>query len=229
MAIVKKYRSEVYDIKHPFSDIYVVSFKSDEKPYKYLPGQFLHLALDDYNPSEPWPESRCFSMQSCDEDEFLKITYSVKGAFTGRMAKELAPGRMICLKLPYGELFTKPHSKESAVFVAGGTGITPFLSLFGSSGFSLYANPVLYLGVRSAGYNIYGPELEKSGLINKSFRINIECQDSEGMLDIERIYNDNGGGSVYFISGPPLMTGNFKKFLLSKGLGTDMIRTDDWE
>jgi len=38
-------------------------------------------------------------------DHSLKITYSVKGVFTKRMASELFMGKEVWLKLPYGDLF----------------------------------------------------------------------------------------------------------------------------
>jgi ferredoxin-NADP reductase len=148
MALIKKYHSSVAEIQNPLTDIYTVSFRSMEKPYKYLPGQFLHLALDPYDPSSQWPESRCFSMQTNGLDELIKITYSVKGVFTKRMASELSPGKEVWLKLPYGELFSKPHPRENTVFIAGGTGVTPYLSLFTDSSFREYKNPKLYLGVK---------------------------------------------------------------------------------
>ena len=229
MAIIKKYKSEVVDITEPFIGIYVVSLKSLEKPYKYSPGQFLHLALDNYDPSFPWPESRCFSMQSSEQDPLIKITYAAKGSFTNRMAKELTAGKQIYLKLPYGELFTRPHSKVKTVFIAGGTGVTPYLSLFTSGGFTDYQGPKLYLGVRDKNYSIYDRELTKSKDNNPSFKIVMRYQDSEGMLSIEKIFNENGASSTYFISGPPVMIKNFKKYLLEQKIPEDQIRTDDWE
>lgn len=229
MAIVKKYRSEVVDIKMPFESIYVVSFKSLEKAYKFHPGQFLHLALDDYNPSLPWPQSRCFSIQTSESEDILRITYAVQGSFTKRMAKELAVGKQIYLKLPYGELFTKPHSKEKNVFIAGGTGITPFLSLFAHKDFASYLSPKLYLGVRSQAYAIYDNEIREAQALNPSFVSQIVCQDKEGMLSIEKIFAQHGQESVYFISGPPIMIRLFKKYLLDHQVAEDNVRTDEWE
>jgi predicted ferric reductase len=229
MAIIKKYKSEILNIENVIEDVYVVTFKSIEKQYKYLPGQFLHLALDDYDPSMPWPESRCFSIQSNENDVFLKITFSVKGKFTKRMAEELKIGKVIYLKLPYGEIFSKEHDKNNAVFIAGGTGITPFLSLFTSAGFSYYKNPKLYLGLRNSGYNIYVDELKKANEINGSFDINIYFQDKIGILNIDDIFTENGKKSTYFVSGPPVMIKNFKTFLISEGVNETSVITDDWE
>ena len=70
MAIIKKYPAIVEDIRHLLPDIYTATFSSDKR-FKYKPGQFLHLALDEYDPSQAWPESRCFSMQSSPDDELV--------------------------------------------------------------------------------------------------------------------------------------------------------------
>ena len=77
MAIVKKYKAKVEQIINPLPDIYTVSFSSD-KEFKYLPGQFLYLALDNYDGIGQWPESRCFSMQSNMNEAQIKITFAVK-------------------------------------------------------------------------------------------------------------------------------------------------------
>jgi predicted ferric reductase len=229
MAIIKKYPSNVESVVRHFPGIYTVSFKSLDKPYKYLPGQFLHLALDEYDPSAQWPESRCFSMQTCDRESSIKITYSVKGIFTKRMSEELSEGKKVWLKMPYGELFTTKHPKENAVFIAGGTGVTPFLSLFTSDMFKEYLKPVLYLGVRNKNYHIYGKEIEAASAMNPSFRVFILDQEIDGMLDIGNIYNENREGLTFFISGPPVMIKNFKRFLLDKSIPECAVRTDEWE
>jgi predicted ferric reductase len=229
MAIIKKYKSEVQKIENPLPDIYVLSFKSLEKPFKYLPGQFLHLALDEYDPSMPWPESRCFSIQSSGNQESLKITYAVKGKFTKRMAEELKVGKCVYLKLPYGELFSKEHNKEKTVFIAGGTGITPFLSLFTNKQFNNYINPVLYFGVKNENYNLYKSEIEIAKQINFGFQIRIFEQESDGILNIEQIFKECGSLSTFFISGPPLMIRNFRNFLLSQNVTNENVKTDEWE
>lgn len=229
MALVKKYYVEVVDIQNPLKGIYVISFKSLLKPFTYLPGQFLHVTLDEYNPSRPWPESRCFSMQTNQDDEILKITYTVKGSFTERMERELEIGKCYWLKMPFGEIFYKGHNTENCVFIAGGTGITPFLSLFTSKEFCAYLSPVLYFGLRTEEYNIYESSFEKARKVNNSFGYNILFDDSAEQLDIKNIFEKHGTTSTYFLSGPPLMIKSFKEALLSFGVNDRDILTDDWE
>ncbi|MDP2866459.1 MAG: hypothetical protein Q8O90_09465 [Elusimicrobiota bacterium] len=227
--IVKKYRSEVVSVDNPVAGIRTVTLRPLEKAYKYNPGQFLHLALDEYDPARPWPESRCFSMQSSPDQETIKITFAAKGKFTERMALELAPGKVIYVKLPYGDLFSAEHDRQKSVFVAGGTGITPFLSLFTSQTFLDYREPKLYFGMRNPSHHLYAADLEKAGEINPSFNLKILNEEKDGQLEIQAIFAENGPSAVYFISGPPAMIKNFKAGLAEKGVPAENIRTDDWE
>ena len=109
--IVKKYRSRLVSIKNPIQGIYTLEMQSPDGRYKYHPGQYLHLAIDEnYDGIGQWPDSRCFSMQSNPGEETIRITYSVKGAFTRQMSEQLMVGSEVWLKLPYGDLFTQPHN-----------------------------------------------------------------------------------------------------------------------
>ncbi|MEI7726552.1 MAG: hypothetical protein WCK09_15690 [Bacteroidota bacterium] len=45
MAMVTKYQAEVVSVVNAAADIFKVEMKSHSGPFKYQPGQFLHLAL----------------------------------------------------------------------------------------------------------------------------------------------------------------------------------------
>lgn len=227
MAQVKKYKAEVISILNPIENIYTVEFKSNSGLFKFLPGQFLHLALDEYDPSSGWPESRCFSIQSSPNETNLTITYSVKGEFTKRMANEIETGKVFDLKLPFGDLFQNNFEKENVVFIAGGTGITPFLSLFADASFEHFINAELFFGIRSLKYNIYSRSLKNAIKINQSFKINIQNEEIDGLLNIDQIYIENKD-KFFFISGPQLMISNFKEKLILNGVESKKILTDDW-
>jgi ferredoxin-NADP reductase len=229
MAIVKKYPAEVVSINNVVEEIYTLELKSLAAPFKFHSGQFLHLALAEYDPSSHWPESRCFSMQSSPDEENIRITFAPKGAFTKKMAQMLEKGSRVTLKLPYGDLFTQEHSKENTVFIAGGTGITPFLSLFTHSSFKLYRHPHLYFGLRNRRLNLYEKELELAVGINPELVVTYVYQDVQGILDIQKIQNEAAATSDFFISGPPTMISGFKSHLLSNGINEQQIKTDEWE
>lgn len=54
-------------------------------------------------------------------------------------------------------------------------------------------------------------------------------EDTDGKLDIEKIFTDNGPTSNYYISGPPAMIKTFKKTLIEKGVSASNVLADDWE
>jgi ferredoxin-NADP reductase len=220
--IAKKYKAEIVSIQNPASGIYTLEFRSPDK-FKFSPGEFLHLALDEYDPSGAWPESRCFSMQTSPQEENIKITYSVKGVFTKRMENELVTGKEVWLKLPFGDLFTQEHDKNNTIFVAGGTGITPFLSLFTDESFAEYNEPNLYVGYRNPDMHFYQKELALAKQINPAFQTAVFYQDTEGVINIEKIYIIHPDAGAFFISRPPAMTEKFKHDLLAKDVSENMI------
>ncbi len=229
MAIVKKYPAEVVSVINSIEGVYTVEFRSLAKPFRYEPGQFLHLALDAFDPAEQWPESRCFSMQTSPDDDLIRITYAIKGNFTKQMETTLKPGKEITLKMPYGDLFTQQHNKSNSIFIAGGTGITPFLSLFTHSSFALYDKPILYAGFRNQQMNLYAKELSKAKEINAGFKWQMVYEDADGRLNIQDVLDQCGTESTFFISGPPTMIKTFKMFLLQAGVRQNNVLTDDWE
>ncbi len=226
--LYKKYLSEVVAIKNPFKGIYTVEFKSKERPYKYAPGQFLHIAIDEnYDGIGQWPESRCFSMQSNPAEDVIRITYAVKGNFSQEMETVLKVGREVWLKLPFGELFTQPHNKNKTVLIAGGTGVTPFLSLITHESFREYLNPKIYLGFKNENFFIYQKEL--ANICNDKADITLFFEDKDGVINIEKIYEENVNDSNFFISGPPAMIKIFKNKLIELGVPRMNVLTDDWE
>jgi len=224
MAIVKKQKATVISIENKIEGVYTLTFAS-EKGFRYSPGQFLHLAIDnEFDGSGQWPDSRCFSLQSSPNEENAKITYAVKGEFTRYMEQYLSVGSQVWLKLPYGELLEQEHNKAKTVFIAGGTGVTPFLSLFTDESFRSYDNPQIYLGFRSEKFNLYQSELNNA--CNSTLAIQFVYND---VIDIEKIFTENGVDASYFISGPPVMIKTFKQSLLKNGVPESNVLTDDWE
>jgi len=229
MAIVKKYNAKVVRIVNRVEGIYTVEMKSLNGPFKYFPGQFLHLALDKYDPSSGWPESRCFSIQSSTQEENILITYAIKGLFTTRMSKELKPGSYVALKLPYGDLFTQEHSKSNTIFIAGGTGITPFLSLFTDPIFQTYKKPKLFFGLKNDSMNLYKKELGMAMICNPELKIEYIYHEIDGNINIENIIENETRKSSYYVSGPPGMIKNLRVALLKIGIAKAQIKTDEWE
>ena len=154
MATAQKLRCQVVRIVDHGEQVYTVDLRPERPAPRFRPGQFLHLALDEYDPSGFWPESRVFSIASAPaQRDLLRISYSVRGRFTARMAQELAEGGWVWVKLPYGEFVIEDGS--DVVLFAGGTGITAFTAfLDGLTPAFPHAVYVAY-GARSSDLLIY--------------------------------------------------------------------------
>lgn len=202
---------------------------------KFHPGQFLHLALDPYSPDRLWPESRVFSIASATSERArdLSVTISVKGAYTQRIFDTLREGSECWLKLPYGE-FLFPDDRPLAL-IAGGVGITPYLSLLKQRLETKPEQPIyLFYGVRSAEYYLFSELLDRCVAELPRFQKTVYCEDGsmeahKGILDIDAIHDTAQDGSIFYLSGPPAMISAFRNRLNALGVEQNRIRVDDWE
>ena len=93
----------------------------------FRPGQFAWLSLGD----SPWQlQQHPFSMtSSADEDGAVEFTIKALGDFTGTLG-DVEPGSCAWLEGPYGVFTWQPgQCPDGAVFITGGVGITPVMSM----------------------------------------------------------------------------------------------------
>jgi ferredoxin-NADP reductase len=243
-----KLRSRIASIDDLGSGIYAVTMKTQGRMPRFRPGQFLHLAIDAYDPNGGfWPESRVFSIASCDQTGAITIVYSVKGAYTARMAATLSEGREVWLKMPYGDFVieSKALPGQSIVLIAGGTGLTPFvpyLQKLTATG-DVSRTIRLYYGVKEWRVILFPEVLARcvdSSLLDLRLWIENEedaARESKlgravlGRLDIEKIAAECKalGSTVFFLSGPPMMIMSFRDFLIRGGVSAECVQIDEWE
>ena len=237
-----KLPAEVENIIHHANGVKSFIMKS-LKPCPYFkPGQFLHLAIDEYDPSFHWPESRVFSIaNSPTRREKLRITFSVKGTFTQRMYEDVKEKDILWLKLPYGS-FLFPEDEEEIVLIAGGTGITPFVSFLEYAIDNEIQTKIrLYYGVKSTKYLVFESLLHECGRALNNFKCHIFFETnassntfdivSKGTLSIKTILSDTtiNGNAIYYLSGPQEMIFSFKKELMMNDILGNKIIVDEWE
>jgi len=229
--------------------VYSVSMAPEGRVPRFKPGQFLHLTVDGYDPgSGYWPESRAFSIASSPGLDTLLIVYSVKGSYTRKMEKSLEPGREVWLKLPYGNFTIEKNiqSGQDIVLVAGGTGITPFISYLDAlvTTCTHVGSIYLYYGVRLNSLMLFSPLLARCIEGISTFRANIfienEAPDklmlpiarkAQGRLCVDAIYEEAHelNNPIYFLSGPQPMINSFRNHLAEKRVALTNIKIDEWE
>jgi toluene monooxygenase electron transfer component len=231
----KKLHCHVVDILDHGERVYSLFLKPEGPAPRFQPGQFLHLALDEYNPGDFWPDSRIFSIASTPADrDLLRVTYAVKGKFTNRMESELRQGVEVWVKMPYGEFIVT--AETSVCLLAGGTGVTAFTAFLAGLP-AQHPHPVhLFYGARRPDLLIYRSLVESVVARcpnTHSFFLSEEGITAgvlAGRVDLEQVWQTlpDPHAAIYYLSGPPIMLTTLSAALTERRIPVNRILTDAW-
>ncbi len=237
MATAQKLRCQIERIVDHGEHVYTVELRPERLAPRFRPGQFLHLALDEYDPSGFWPDSRVFSIASAPaQRNLLRISYSVRGRFTARMERELVEGGWVWVKLPYGEFVIEDTS--DIVLFAGGTGITAFTAFLDGLTPAFRHAVVVAYGARSADLLIYRDLVAARAGPIPGLRACYFVERGEsapdttiGRLSVGALWPHIAvpDRATYYLSGPPIMLKTLAGDLRSRGIADGAIRIDAWE
>jgi uncharacterized protein YcbX len=94
-------------------------------PFDFLPGQFLTVTLDQSHGQS----QRCYTIASSPSDEkFCEITVKRDGAASRFMHEQIRSGARLGVMGPMGRFTFDGRGDNAVVMIAGGIGVTPFMS-----------------------------------------------------------------------------------------------------
>ena len=214
-----------------------------EKPagFQFKPGQYIDLALISPSETDSQGAVRAFSIASAPfEDELLVATRMRDSAFK-RVLSALPPGTELKLDGPMGSFTLHRNTAKAAVFLAGGIGITPFLSIVREAA-NQKLNHQLYLF-----YSNRRPEdapflaaLQDLSQSNPHFIFIPSMTEMErskrnwlgerGFIDREMLVKHfcDLSGPIYYVAGPPAMVAAMQQMLAKAGVSEDDIRTEEF-
>ncbi len=106
----------------------LLTLKRDEseRPMAFQPGQYAAISFEKRRKAST---TRCFSIVSSPTDQHsLQFSMRVRGQFTTALSK-LQVGDVVNVTGPFGGFVFDTANDKKAVFLAGGIGITPFISI----------------------------------------------------------------------------------------------------
>jgi NAD(P)H-flavin reductase len=258
MSMPRKIRCTVESITNHGGRVYTVDLAPASVAPAFRPGQFLHLTVDDYDPSGFWPESRVFSIASSPRDRNrIRICYSVKGRYTTKMEQTLKVGGGVWIKLPYGDFVI--DNASDAVLIAGGTGISAFTAFLEALKPENPRQVWLVYGARSPDLLLFRemilaqlaavPKLEvvfftetpDEAFTRRMAALPRAPRCLTGRIALDAVISPQSSvlspqssdvrppSSVFYLSGPPVMLNALSADLKSRGLPPEQIRTDAWE
>lgn len=197
-----KYTGSVTKVTHLTNTMIDIKVKVS-KPYKFKPGQHCFIRFENKQLSKhPHP----FSISGTDDD-YIYFTIKNLGDFTKVLVDQLTPNTIVHLSKPYGHMTFKTTQTEQ-VWVAGGVGVTPFLSYIRSD--SLSNQPItLFYAVRNLDEAIHVDTFQTYASNHPNFKFVLFDSSKEGFLSSKHLpLNDHVHVSM---CGPKPMVDSIKK------------------
>lgn len=209
--------------------------------FEFTAGQSMNLGLVDPPETDGKGNRRTFSLVSAPFEGELVVATRIRDTAFKRALKALPVGREVELRGPAGKFTLDPAETEPAVFLAGGIGITPFVSILRQAARDRLARRLALfysnrrpedaafleeldgLQARNPGYKFVGTMtgMEKSA---QSWKGEV------GFIDQAMLgrHVDDPSRAVYYLAGPPAMVESMRKMLASLGLKDESLRSDEF-
>ena len=223
-----EYKYELREIIKINDNIAELKLKPLAEKIKFLPGQFIFLRFE---VDGVLSESHPFSVTSCSHDEYLSLGVKVLGDYTA-MIYSLKPGAVCRIEGPFGAFsYLKAVSKRQ-IWIAGGIGITPFLSMAREirADKNQDYKVDLYYSVKNEEETAFFEELRELAKQNGNFRFHQHFSEREGYISATSAVNNSGdiSGAEVFLCGPGGFMESLRNQFVSLGFNNSKIHSEEF-
>lgn len=207
---VRYYNYFVEDIKILNGNIFEITMKPVGEKINFNPGQFGFFSFIQGGFSR---EFHPFSFTSAPQEEKLKISVKNLGDYTSKLG-ELKPGAKVKIEGPFGRFNFTQSANPKQIWIAGGIGITPFLSMVKNLTATSYVVD-FYWCLHDPQEAVFLEQLKGLEDLNQNLKIKLFYSINEGHINSEIINKRSGGtaGKDIFLCGPVSMMKSLKKQL----------------
>jgi predicted ferric reductase len=203
-----------------------------DKPLVFAPGQFVFVCF--HSPMLEQQFGRLlrnqfhpFSVTSAPNERTLRITVKAVGDYT-RAMRLLEPGAEAVVEGPYGS-FGADIDNERQLWIAGGIGVTPFLSMARSLN---GAGPEVdfYYCVEHAPEAHFLDELQSVARKRARFRVELVPRETDGFLTGERLAaeKEDLAATDVLVCGPPAMIDSLRPQLEARGVARERFHAEEF-
>lgn len=205
-----------------------LTLKPVGRPVDFVPGQFAMVFLE---AKDGW-HRHPFTIASAPDEGVLRFTVKALGDYTAKIGEIILPGMPAVIGGPHGR-FTHAKGTDRQVWIAGGVGVTPFLSWLRS--FDLHPAPgqVDFFHTSSDGAGPFAAEIRAIVDRHETLRAHFVNTGAEGRLTGDRILATVDGGPrglSVFLCGPEGMVTTLQSQLQLAGVSARNIHREyfDW-
>ena len=225
----KKFRPyTVTAVKHPNASTTEVTLTAKKDPIQHTrAGQFLFVRFPG---DKTLNESHPFTISSSPSETAQRLTIKASGDFTRYLFGNLKAGSEAVVEGPYGLFDYRPGGKRQ-IWLAGGIGVTPFLSFIRHLKNDLKHDLDFYYCVRHPDETIFLEEIQAAGKVHTGLKVHTWFSATQGSLSVDEIVKDAGGdlrSHDIYMCGPLPMVAAFEKKFLALGVPKDQLHYEEF-
>jgi predicted ferric reductase len=215
--LAKKFKYRVRGVARLSETITKITMEPDDEALEFKPGQFILIRFKQENFDEIHP----FSIVSSPEEDNLSICVKKLGDYTSRM-HELEENTLAIIEGAYGGFLIKRTSREQ-ILIAGGIGLTPFLSMLSAIN-QQKLSVHLYYSYGDPGDDSL-VDLIRERIMGDSVKLSVIDTREIGRITVERIIREypDFREKSYCICGPSAMNRDFEQKLREAGVPIEQI------
>ena len=175
-------------------------------------------------------EAHPFTISSAPQADELRVTVKACGDFTRHLFQHLKPGMDAVVEGAYG-LFNYKSGAQKQIWVAGGIGITPFLSFLRDLKTELAHDVHFYYTVRHPEEAVFKDEIEAIAKQHPRLKTHIRFSSQHGSLSVDEIVKNAGGDAAshhIYMCGPFPMVQAFEKKFIESGVPGGNIHFEEF-
>ncbi|MDQ1475111.1 MAG: hypothetical protein QOE62_340, partial [Actinomycetota bacterium] len=224
--VVPAHDYTVSEVRRPTDTTIDVSLEPVLDRLAFVPGQFVVLSFGGAGGWQRHP----FSVASAPSERRLDVTIKAVGDYTRDLHDELRPGTPAKAVGPFGG-FDYTRGGHDQIWIAGGIGITPFMSWIRSMDGSFDRSVDFYCSVRERADALYLDEIDAAARQHPTFRPRVVETERDGLLTAEHVMNGHPGGrdAWIYMCGPPPMMKALANGFRGLGISADRVRWEQFE
>jgi len=213
-----------------------------EKPagFAFKAGQSVDLTLIDPPKTDAKGPKRALSIVSAPHENHLQFATRVRDSAFKQTLRDLPIGTRVQVEGPFGSMTLHGNTSRRAIFIAGGIGITPFMSMLRQAAHDDLPHSLsLIYSNRRPEDAPFLTELEELARQRRgSFQLMATMTGAAdpawhgrvGTVNAELIRSVRvpPGQPVFYVAGPPAMVAAMRALLNGMGVEDDDIRSEDF-
>jgi len=224
-TLVRRHHFRVAKITPLKADITEVTLSPVEEPLEFEPGQLVFIGIDDDAVTK---ELHPFSITSAVGSPDLRLAVKALGDYT-RGLREVSPRSWVRVEGPYGGFWHDGARYRRQIWIAGGIGVTPFLSIARSLDPRDHEIDFYYC-TEDAEAAVFLDELFAIADGHPRLRVIPFRADSLGFLTAADVRADSGDldGAHLFLCGPGPMVDALTAQFEAQGVPRDHLHFEDF-